>query len=143
MVEFIILVWMTANPGTNFYKELVGEKLFQVFTTTSTQEFTKKWDSLDGDARKSAKIYRGQEGFVLNRIEILPLPPTPPPRLNCVNGYHDWVCYHRYKEDSCTSLDNAKRETRYHCFYQKCATCNVWNFGLPDGNFREWKKEGD
>lgn len=72
MTEWIILVWLGINPfakGT-FCETVARETIsfWQVSITSTTKDFEDKWNSLSGEERKTATIYKGNEYEISNLL---------------------------------------------------------------------------
>ena len=86
-MEWIILIWLTANPVSGFHKEVLPqEKLWQVFTTTTPAGFDAKWNSLSVNEKTSALIFKGREFGVTAKLSAKGHPPQDcdyPPHYDC------------------------------------------------------------
>lgn len=76
MIEWIILVWTVANPLTGFHGNVVENKLGkrppQVFITSTTADFTAKWETLSKDEKENSQIFLGKKA-----VAQIVLNPTP------------------------------------------------------------------
>src|SRR3990167_3089281 len=67
MIEWIVLIWTVANPLTGFQGNVVESKLGkrppQVFITSTTADFTIKWETLSSEEKKDAQVYVGTKSM--------------------------------------------------------------------------------
>ena len=67
MIEWIVLIWTVANPLFGFSGAVIESKLGkrppQVFVSSSTVDFTAKWETLSADEKKAAQIYVGKKSI--------------------------------------------------------------------------------
>lgn len=100
MMEFWILVWLTAAPiieKPSFCMNVLARQLpdgkmeqFEVFK--STPEIMAKWRTLSNDERATARIFNGNEHKVTEKIVEGKLTPGPA-ILNCkLCGFYGTLC---------------------------------------------------
>ena len=93
MTEWIVLVWTIANPLTGFGGGVVEAKIGrnppQVFITTSTADFTAKWEELSKWQKEKAQIFIGRKSIASIVLSPSPLPigDNKDGRCNSVQGW--------------------------------------------------------
>src|SRR3990167_1391932 len=67
MTEWIILICTMTNPLSGFsggvVEARIGKRIPQVFITSTTADFTAKWETLSGDDKKTAQVYVGKKSI--------------------------------------------------------------------------------
>ena len=68
MTEWIVILCLVSNPLTGFAKGVIGDKIWHIYMSSSTQTFSEQWQSLTKEERLNSTIIKGVKAIVPNQL---------------------------------------------------------------------------